>query len=173
MVENPDTLPSKPLDEAFDRRVRAEVSLRAPGLYDPAQLSLLTGVYFDPDEDRTQQQFAEEADINTLVHRFGVIGEIPVPRVAAEYGDFSEVTDLQSALNELIRGQEAFESMPVAIRARFDNDPAKFWTHLHDPANEAELVELGVLKPSAGGNSVPVEPPAPDSGAGGSEGTPS
>lgn len=128
--------------------------LRVPGDYDSDQLSLLTGVECNEEEDKAQQQFADAADINTLVRRFGVTGEMPQARELAEYGDFSGVTDFQTAMQQLKQAQESFDSLPVKIRARFENDPAALYEYLQNSDNLAEAVELGILERRA----LPVEP---------------
>src|SRR5262249_43129650 len=70
--------------------------------YDTDEASWRGGLECDPLEDRTQQQFKEECDINTIVRNFGVTGEMPQTTAAPMQGDFTEVTDYQSAM-QLIR----------------------------------------------------------------------
>ena len=67
---------------------------------------------------RTQQHFAEEVDINTIVRRFGLTGELPtnVPQVLQ--GDFTNVHDFQSAMNLVVAAREAFMEQPAEVRAR-------------------------------------------------------
>lgn len=98
-------------------------------------------------ETLTLQQFADDADINSLVRRFGITGEIPVvSRQPAEYGDFSVVNDFQTAMEQLKRGQAAFDALPAKVRDEFDNDPARFWEFVQDPKSVDKAVELGLLK---------------------------
>lgn len=118
----------------------------------------------------TQQQFKEEADINTIVRRFGLTGQLPDnPRVPS-YGDFTQVTDYQTALNAVRSAEEAFMALPAAVRAEFANDPQKLLTAVEDPSQRDKLRELGLLNPeklsaegSTSGTRSPSEqsPPSP------------
>ena len=110
-------------------------------------VSAETGLSCPPEESVVQQQFSEEVDINTIVRRFGLTGMVPVVESQPIVGGFAEVVDYQSALNAVIRAEEAFMSVPGTIRARFDHDPGKFLAFIDDPANADELVTLGLRLP--------------------------
>lgn len=120
--------------------------IRKPFSYDRKKASLeartpTTGV------SRTQQQFRDDVDINTLVRRFGITGELPVARNLPEYGDFTEVTDFQTAMQSLRRSQETFDALPAALRDRFQNDPARLLHFLGSEDNREEARKLGLLRP--------------------------
>lgn len=102
-----------------------------------------------PEPTRTQQHFKEETDINTIVERFGLTGELPNDVPVPQSGDFTEVVDYQTALNLVIAGRDAFEAMPANVRNRFGNNPATFMEFVHDPANAEEARKLGLLIPQA------------------------
>ena len=63
--------------------------------------SLLNG-YYSEEPSRTKQSFKEEVDINTLVKRFGITGQMPVPSRLPTYDDFTGIDDYQSALNYIV-----------------------------------------------------------------------
>lgn len=112
------------------------------------EVSAATAVDFSDDPGYTMQDGKDDADINVLVRRFGVTGQVPRPSMEPFYGDFSEVSDYQSALNQLIEADNAFAGLPSDLRAKFDNEPAKLWNYLHDPElNVEEARALGLLKP--------------------------
>lgn len=103
--------------------------------------------YFD-DESLTQQQFADDCDINILAVRFGLVGK-PMPMEAFDpsyYGDLSEVPDLRTALDLVNDAKNKFMDLPSRIRNRFDNSPGKLWAFVNDPDNADEAVRLGLLK---------------------------
>lgn len=106
------------------------------------------------DPTRAQQQFAEECDINTIVRRFGVTGELPQTTRIPLNGDFAEVFDYQSALHKLMQAEEAFMELSSDVRKRFDNDPGKLVEFVSDPANADEVKRLGLGRPET-------PPPAP------------
>jgi len=94
---------------------------------------------------RTKQSFRDECDINNIVKRFNVTGQLPVGSVQPQYGDFSGITDYQSALNAVMAAQDSFLALPAKLRARFDNDPALFVEFASDEANRDEMKALGLL----------------------------
>ena len=120
-----------------------EVFLRSPFNYDRDQASDEAGLANDM-PSMTQQSFAEDADINVIVERFGLTGQLPEP-LSPQYGDFSEVGDFQSAMNAIAAANSGFMSLPASMRARFENDPAKLISFLEDPANRSEAVSLGLV----------------------------
>lgn len=101
------------------------------------------------DASRAKQSFKEEADINTIVRRFGVTGELPSGVRVPSYGDFSGVSDFHSAMNVVAQANEAFDAMPAAVRKRFDHDPGKFLDFVADRKNLEEAARLGIVVPEA------------------------
>ena len=105
---------------------------------------------FCGDVSRAKQSFAEEVDINTIVRRFHLTGELPSDVRVPQYGDFEAVFDFHSAMNVVAEAREAFDRMPADVRARFHNEPQEFLTFVLDEQNRAEAVKLGVVvKPEA------------------------
>jgi len=121
------------------------MKLRAPYNYDPDAVSLENGLDVGP-ESATQQQFAEEADINTIVRRFGLTGELPNGIHMPQSGDFTATTDFQTAMNLVRQAEEAFLEIPGEVRARFNHDPAQVIQFLEDPSNRDEAVRLGFIE---------------------------
>lgn len=109
------------------------------------QASLAFGIDFDPAEGRTQQEFAEEADINTIVRRFGLTGELPENVRIPQSGDFTGVTDYHSALNLIREADEGFMELPAELRARFEHDPGRLMAFLEDASNKDEAIKLGLV----------------------------
>lgn len=120
--------------------------LRTPYNYDTDLASNLSALKCD-DPSRAQQQFKEDSDINTIVRRFGLTGELPKDVAVPQSGDFTNVVDFQSALNIVREGEQAFATMPADVRKRFGNDPAEFLAFVHDDKNRDEARKLGLLMP--------------------------
>lgn len=112
--------------------------------HDTDAVSRETGVACPPDESQTQQQFAEDADINTIVRRFGLTGEMPQNFHTPLLGDFSQVHDFQSAMNVVRAAEESFLTLPPDLRARFNNDPNALIHFMSDPSNATEAERLGL-----------------------------
>ncbi len=94
---------------------------------------------------RTQQSFRDECDINNILRQFNVTGQLPAGSVQPQYGDFSGITDYQSALNAVMAAQDSFLQLPAKVRAKFDNDPALFVEFASQEANRDEMKALGLL----------------------------
>lgn len=101
-----------------------------------------------PEESLTQQHFTESADLNVIVHRFGIDkGPLPtMPLDPSYYGDVSDVPDLRTVLDIAHEAKERFAALPPKLRARFNNQPAQLWDFVQDPENADEAVRLGLLK---------------------------
>lgn len=97
----------------------------------------------------TKQSFKEECDINTIVRRFEATGLVDhVNQAAARglYEDLPSGLDLQSALDLINQAEQGFMALPAAVRARFENDPVQFVDFATNPANQEELISLGIAK---------------------------
>lgn len=130
------------------RPKRRKKMLRSGFNYNTDEASLESGLLCE-DESKTQQHQKEEADINTIVKRFGLTGQLPENVRMPQYGDYTGVTDYQTALNAVMEAQDAFMQMPAHVRQRFDHDPAKFVEFCSDPKNLEEAKKLGLTKPEA------------------------
>lgn len=120
--------------------------IRSAFNYDMSAASLESGLFCE-DGTRTQQQFKEECDINTIVERFGVTGELPTGVSIPYMADFSEsVTDFQTALNMIKAADEAFMAYPASIRSQFENDPERFVAFVSDPANKDQVKAWGLAR---------------------------
>lgn len=127
------------------------VFLRAPHNYDVDEASVASG--FECVEPTvTQQHFADEADINTIVRRFRLTGELPVGQAVPTYADFEDAVDYHQALNQMRAAEEAFMSLPAEVRARFENDPGQLVAFVSDEANRSEAEGLGLVVRQAGGS---------------------
>ena len=124
--------------------------LRAPGNYDPDVVSNETGLACDPDEGVTQQSFKEECDINVIVERFGLTGQLPENLRMPVSGDFTGITDFQTAMQVVREAQEEFMRVPADIRERFNHDPGKLIAFLGDDKNREEALKLGLIDPPVG-----------------------
>lgn len=113
------------------------------------EMSLVTQLYCDPDEDKTVQSDADDADINKLAVRFGLVQPPLGAADPAFYGDFSEITDFHSAASAIREAEQSFESLPSYLRDRFDNAPYKLLEFIEDPKNALEAAELGLLTDEA------------------------
>lgn len=107
-------------------------------------------IHFAPDTDKAVQSGKESADINVLVRRFGVTGNLPRPSMQPFYGDFSEVEDYRTAVDRVLAADRAFLQLPSDVRNRFNNDPAQLMEFLHSERTP-EMVEegrrLGLIEP--------------------------
>lgn len=72
-----------------------------------------------------QQHFKDEVDVNAIVRRFGLVPQLPAWNRQGVYGDFTGVTDFDSAVERIRSTEEAFMRLPAEVRDKFANDPAE------------------------------------------------
>lgn len=112
--------------------------------YDRDAVSVDSGLVCE-DESLALQSAKDEVDINTIVRKFGLTGELPNDIKMPQSGDFTDVPDFHSAMNIVRAAQEEFLRVPADIRARFSNDPQRLMSFLEDPSNYDEARKLGFL----------------------------
>lgn len=133
---------------------------RVPYQYDSDAVSRSTALRgFGP--GRTQQQYKDEVDINTIAKNFGITGRLPENVRMPTFGDFTDVEDYQSALNAARRASHSFMQMPAEVRLRFENNPQKFLEFCSNGANREEAIKLGLIAAPPVPASVPPPPEAP------------
>lgn len=93
----------------------------------------------------TQQSDAVSADINVIMRRYTKTGVLPPAKNPAQFGDFSQITDFRTALDQIREAQEAFSALPSRIRSRFQNNAAAFVEFAANPDNLDELKKLDLL----------------------------
>ncbi|WNK15041.1 MAG: internal scaffolding protein [Microvirus sp.] len=80
------------------------------------------------DPSLTLQSQSEEANINTIVRRFGLTGELPIEHQRqAEYLDLTnEPNDFTDMQINLAQARARFYELPAVRRADYLNNPAKW-----------------------------------------------
>lgn len=71
----------------------------------------------DDNKDMARQEFAQEADINYMLSRFG----ITQPRGTPTYGEVDDSIDLQIALEAVREAQAGFKALPPELKDKFKN----------------------------------------------------
>lgn len=106
-------------------------------------------VTLDASKDgRTKQSFANESNINIIMKKYEKTGLIDhLNQFEGKYGDFIAYQDYHSSMNLIREAGEAFMTIPATVRAKFENDPAKFLEFAQNPENHDELVEMGLARP--------------------------
>lgn len=98
----------------------------------------------------TQQHFKDETMIDNILQKYAETGFLTdpfSPKRPIQFGDFSDVTDFQTAQNAVARATEYFESLPSRIRSSFNNSPQEFLNALNDPEQRSNLEALGFVAP--------------------------
>ena len=120
-----------------------------------------------------QQQFKDDADINSIMRRFHKTGAID--HVAAHqprYG-FANSQTLHEAMNIVAQADSMFADLPSPLKRKFNGNPAELLEFVQDPANEAEAKELGLaLSDEAAAKAAELQEAAKreaEAGAGGQE----
>ncbi|AXH72089.1 MAG: internal scaffolding protein [Microviridae sp.] len=115
------------------------------------------------EQGRTKQSFKDECDINIIMKRFAVTGELShLSQAQPLWGDLPEI-DFHGAMAVVVDARERFQTLPAELRDRFLNDPARLLAFVQDPANKEEGIKLGLFRkpepaPSPTPQSAPPEP---------------
>lgn len=117
---------------------------------------LRCSAYTSDKPSMTQQQYANECDLNNLVDKNmqfkdpAFLTKLQLlgagEKVQPLYGDFSDVPTYENALNTINKATDDFMSLPAKIRARFENDPVKLLEFVNNPDNYEEGLSLGIYK---------------------------
>lgn len=128
-----------------------DASLRS---YDSGEVSAKLATDTGP-ETLVQQHFADEVDVNTIVRRFGLTRELPIGVAGGVYGDFSGISDYESALEQIERARAGFMALPAPVRERFNNNPGELIKYAQSVSLE-EFERSMAPPPSLGGVTPPV-----------------
>lgn len=110
-------------------------------------------------DDLTIQSQKDECDINVIMRRFGLTGQMPQNVRAPLVGDFTGCGDFQSAMNAINAAQDSFMQMPPELRAELGHDPARFVEFCNDEKNKDRMKKYGLLLPGDDPVVPPVVPP--------------
>lgn len=112
----------------------------------------------------TKQSFMQECDINNIIKSYQVTGiwsHINERAQQGVYADLPDPIDFQESLNLVHQAEQSFASLPSSVRSRFENDPTKFLEFMADPANQEEMIKLGLATDTRPPAEPPTAPPAP------------
>lgn len=98
------------------------------------------------DKSLAQQNQKLEADINEIVRRFGLTGQLPVNNRIPIEADFDDILTYQDAMNAVRAADENFAALPADIRARFNNDPAQYISFCTSSDAQGNLTNLPELR---------------------------
>lgn len=108
----------------------------------------------------TQQHFKEQCTVSSIVKRFHATGIMPVNTRAPLYGDFSESTDLHTAMNLVHAAEADFGALSAHIRAAAYNDPREFLKMLatEDGCEKLQAAGLAINLPEPKAKPTPKDP---------------
>lgn len=113
----------------------------------------------------TKQADADNANINTIMEKWAIHGDVPLNGRTPTYGDFTNAGDFHSALNKIMAAKQDFSELPAYVRRHVDHDAGKFLDMVFDPERRGELEELGLVPERAPASAPPAteapEPPTP------------
>lgn len=93
----------------------------------------------------TDQSWHKDTDVNEIMAKFKKTGQIShLSNIQENYGDVSEVPDLDLAMQQIEDAKSAFMALPSALRKKFGNEPAEMINYLQDPRNDEEAIKLGL-----------------------------
>lgn len=96
-------------------------------------------------ESLTIQSHSEDADINVLMRRFKVTGQLPQIERLPSYGDFTGISDYRTALHAVMDAEDQFLKLPAELRAKYQNDPQLFLEAVDSGSASEALRAVGLL----------------------------
>lgn len=118
----------------------SKVVIRSP--YDPVARVVLD---CSQSQDMAKQSFKDECEVNNIVRRYEMGGELPAFSGEPLYADVSGM-EFQGMMDVVASAQAAFEALPAEVRRRFANDPREFVEFVSDPGNRAEALKMGLTR---------------------------
>lgn len=122
--------------------------------------------FFTEGDSLTEQSHTKDCDIRLIMRKAEKTGLISHnSKFQGKYGDFVSAPDFHQAQNIIADANSMFDTVPSGIRAKFDNDPAKFLSYVTNPNHRDAIIELGLtvdhLPPPAPASApAPATPPA-------------
>lgn len=131
--------------------------------------SLATGIEFDPDGGITRQEFAQEADINWLVQRYGGVPDTGRP---VRFGEFDFDMDLTASFEALAVARDQYQSLPEELRRAYPSvealvsalDRGEITLGIQEDSKTAPEGHSGQNSPG-GGSAPPSQNPGSPAGA--------
>lgn len=111
------------------------------------------------DPSLTVQSDKDDADINVILDRFGITGQLPQNVRAPTFEVFDDVFDFRSAVEAVAMAEDSFMAMPAKVRAEFENDPQQF-LEFCTASKDGMLVNLARMREL--GLAVPEKKPEPE-----------
>lgn len=131
------------------------MELRTPYNYDREEVSKNTALVCD-DETLTQQNFKDDADLNVMIRKYGVL---PVQEVNWNEFDSTVIpADYHQLQNKLIEADQAFMSLPAELRNEVNNDPAELLALISQREAEAKAQAKAAEKAAKNEASTQAEP---------------
>jgi len=122
-----------------------KVFIRSAYNYDAREASKQCGIVCNTDTCVVKKSFKDECDINNILKRWGITGQVPIPEKLPMSGDFSGIDDFHSAMNAVRDAETAFMHLPPELRKRFGHDPQELVAFLDNGENRAEAEKLGLV----------------------------
>lgn len=110
----------------------------------------------------TEQSHAAQVKIKNIMKRAQKTGVIDhVNRYEGTYMEMPDELTFHEAQNMIAHAKTMFESVPAAIRADFDNNPAHYIEFMQNPSNREKIEAYGLDASHLPEPPPPSPPPAP------------
>lgn len=99
-------------------------------------------------EDRTQQHFREEVNINQIIAKYqktNILTHVTKNRV--RFGEFLELADHAVNLDKVAKAQQSFDQLPSQLRNQFNNSIEGFFSFIQKPENKDQCIKWGIFDP--------------------------
>lgn len=97
-------------------------------------------------ESMTEQSHADYCSINAIMARYRQTQTLPQQAGSPLYGDFTSAQDFMDCCQRIKAAEEAFETIPASIRAKFNGSIGALVEFVNDPANAEEAAKMGLIE---------------------------
>lgn len=100
---------------------------------------------FNAEPTQTQQQFADQADINNIMKNYPQLHLTGTGAQTGVFADLTNLPDFQAAHDIVMQATNDFMALPAELRKEFDNSPQKLVEFLRDEKNRDKAITLGLI----------------------------
>lgn len=107
----------------------------------------VSGLSFEGEDTLTEQSHQMDCDVSNILAKFSRTGILERSTdYKAQFGDYLDVQDYHTSLNQINGARALFDALPAKVRARFNNDPGRLLDFCGDEKNLNEMYDLGLAE---------------------------
>lgn len=119
-----------------------------PKIINKFQLEKIVRPIVTGGEDKCQQHFKDECDINKIIAKYNKTGILQhVTKARAMYGDFTQFAPFAENMDKVAKATQLFDDLPAELRNHFGNSIPGFFNFITQEKNRQQCIEWGIFDP--------------------------